>query len=68
MNEDLIKGLIKLKLDTVYAMVERLPEKEAQQVRTLGNVVLEALFEYFGETPRPQGDQSSDQLKTIVID
>jgi hypothetical protein len=68
MNEELIKGLVKLKLDAVYAMVDRLPEKEAQQVRAFGNVVLEALFEYFGETPPAQGARGPEKVKAIVID
>ena len=46
MNEDLIKRLVKIKMDMFDSFIARLPEKEGKQLREIGQYVLEALNEH----------------------
>ena len=69
MNKDLIKGLVKLKLEMMDSFVDQLPEKEAQEVRKLGNVILEAATEYSENKPEFRKKKQDDsQVKPINID
>jgi hypothetical protein len=69
MNKDLIKGLVKLKLEMMDSFVDQLPETEAEEVRKLGNVILEAVTEYSehrADSSKKKHDDS--QVKPITID
>lgn len=69
MNENLIKGLVKLKLGMMDNVIDHLPEEEAAEVRKLGNTILEAVTEYRDNPVRKDREPaSSKELKTINID
>lgn len=68
MNEDLIKGLVKLKLELVDSILGRLPEKEAEQVRELGRLVLEALNEHSSASAGAKKTEDSNGIKKIDIE
>lgn len=69
MNENLIKGLVKLKLGMMDNVIDHLPEEEAAEVRKLGNTILEAVTEYRDNPVRKDRESaSSKELKSINID
>lgn len=69
MNENLIKGLVKLKLGMMDNVIDHLPEEEAAEVRKLGNMILEAASEYRDNPIRKDKEPgSSKELKSINID
>ncbi|MEN1760285.1 hypothetical protein [Anoxynatronum sibiricum] len=69
MNENLIKGLVKLKLGMMDNVIDHLPEDEAAEVRKLGNTILEAVTEYRDNPVRKDRESSSSkELKSINID
>ncbi|SMP63397.1 hypothetical protein [Anoxynatronum buryatiense] len=69
MNENLIKGLVKLKLGMMDNVIDHLPEEEAAEVRKLGNTILEAVTEYRDNPVRKDRESSSSkELKSINID
>lgn len=69
MNENLIKGLVKLKLGMIDSMIDQLPEDEAKEVRKLGNAMLAAATEYQKHPVKPEKEKpSSTELKHVNID
>ena len=69
MNENLIKGLVKLKLGMIDTMIDRLPKEEAKEVRKLGRVILAAATEYHEHLIKSEKDNTtSGELKHINID
>ncbi len=69
MNKDLVKGLVKLKLEMIDSFVDQLPENEAREVRKLGKVILEAATEHSeNRSDSRKKKQNDSQVKNITID
>ncbi|MEI8217108.1 MAG: hypothetical protein WCF96_08405 [Eubacteriales bacterium] len=68
MNEDLIKRLVKIKLDLADSFIARLPEKEEKQLREIGHYVLEALNEQNNVSGNMKNTKESSNIKEINIE
>lgn len=68
MNEDLIKGLIGLKLKLAESLVAQLPENQAIEVRKLGKVILDALNEHASSPSQREKTASKNTVEEIIIE
>jgi hypothetical protein len=60
MNEELIKKVIRLKMDAAERALDLLPPEASKKIRTLRNLVYETVGEHLkegegGETAKPSG-------------
>lgn len=68
MNKDLVKGLVKIKLEMAHNLIKHLPEKEAEQVLSLGGIVLDAVNEFVSHPQESVHTTDTESLKNIIID
>lgn len=71
MNEILISKLIRTKLDVGNEILKQLPSEKADEIRSLGKIVLKSLNEYVEESKNDQSHQpkhSAKKVKAIDIE
>lgn len=68
MTEALIGKLVKLKLDSLAGMVEKLPPEEAATARNLGMAVLDALCEYRQELKVESKEEPDSGVRSIPVE
>ncbi|MBC7961167.1 MAG: hypothetical protein H7X94_15005 [Vallitaleaceae bacterium] len=70
MNEVLVKKIIKYKLDRANALMDLLPAKVSEEVKSFGKVLLETMNENFSEEARNQTkpDKSPEGLHNVTIE
>lgn len=70
MNEILINKLIRTKLDVGNEILKQLPSEKADEIRSLGKIVLKSLNEYVEQSKNDQSKpkHSAKKVKTIDIE
>ncbi|MDF2531817.1 MAG: hypothetical protein K0Q65_1398 [Clostridia bacterium] len=70
MNEEIIKNLVKYKLNLAESMLDSLPEKLSQDARKLGKLILDGVNEGVQEMKEKpvEKSKSSDKLENITIE
>ncbi|MDF2889930.1 MAG: hypothetical protein K0R80_297 [Clostridia bacterium] len=70
MNEEIIKNLVKYKLNLAEAILDSLPEKLSQDARKLGKLILDGVNESLQEMKEKpvEKSKSSDKLENITIE
>lgn len=68
MNEELIRGIVKLKLDMLHSLLDVLPEENAQKVHRVGKVIFETVRQYYDPETSEKFEAGSGEIKEVVIE
>jgi hypothetical protein len=70
MNEVLIKELVKFKLNAADALLDSMPSKVSEEIRSFGKVILESVNESCKEMKEkpPSKAKPSSKIDNVVIE
>lgn len=67
-NEELIRTIVRLKLDLLHSVLDRLPAEEAEKLKRIGMAIYQEVGTYYDAQAPCNRRESSSEIKEIVIE